>query len=111
MLIDIQFKRYLGYNKKTKLYSYEFELTDGEFGSVVGVGAAREAAAGAGAAEVIAEYSKRNLNVAANLVKLLLLYKRRNGWEIAEQIEWWQKRQPLFTTELKTKLDKLLLLT
>ena len=100
MLIDIQFKRYLGYNKKTKLYSYEFDITDSEFGSVVCVGE------GVVVGAVIAEYSKRKLNVAANLVKLLLLYKRRNGWEIATQIEWWQEDQPLFTPELKAEVDK-----
>jgi len=112
MLIDIQYRRYLGYDEKTKLYSYEFELTDSEFGSVAGVatGMARPVRVAGVVGAVIAEYGKRNLNVAANLIKLLLLYKQQHGWEIASQIDWWQKHQPLFTAKLKAQLDKLLTL-
>ena len=112
MLIDIQFKRELGYNKKTKIHSCEYELTDSEFGSVAGVGTGLDGPVGVAGVvgAVIAEYGKRNLNVAANLIKLLLLYKRRNGWEIASQIGWWQEYQPLFTPELKAEVDKYLVL-
>ena len=108
MLTNIKCTRYLGYDAATKLYSYEYELTDSEFGAVLVAGAddGVGAATGAGVAAVISEYSKRNLNVAANLVKLLLLCKQRYDWEIATQIKWWQLYQPLFTAELKAELDK-----
>ena len=108
MLIDIDYKRYLGYDEKTKMHSCEFELTDGEFGSVVGVGVG-SAAGSAWAGAVIAEYSKRNLNVAANLMKLLLLYQKRYGYSIQQYIEWWMLYQPLFP-QYKEKLEKYLVL-
>jgi len=120
MLIDIQYKTYLGYDAATKLHRYEFDITDGEFGSVVGEGAgaglvgagftsrgATRAQVGAGA--VIAEYGKRNLNVAPNLVKLLLIYNKRYGYSIQQLIEWWMLYQPLFP-QYKEELNKYLTL-
>lgn len=114
MLTNIKCTRYLGYDAATKLYSYEYELTDSEFVAVLVAGArsglAPRAHWGPGVAAVISEYSKRNLNVAANLIKLLLLNKQRYGWEIATQIKWWQMYQPLFTPQIKAELDKCLVL-
>lgn len=119
MLIDIQYKRYIGYDAATKLHSYEFDITDSEFGSVVGVGAGDGDAGavvgagfegeGQGASAVIAEYSKRNLNVAGNLVKLLLICSKRYGYSIQQYIEWWTLYQPLFP-QYKEELNKYLTL-
>ena len=114
MLIDIQIKSYLGYDEKTKLNRAEFYIIDSEFGSVVVVGAGTCGDAGgspgSGPGAVIAEYSKRKLNVAFNLIKFLSLCKQRHGCEIATQIGWWEKYQPLFTPELNAELEKLLVL-
>ena len=85
----------------------QYELIDSEFGCIKGVcGATSWKTAGV----IIIEYSKRNLNVAANLVKLLVLHKEKIGWSFEQQIKWWTLAQPLFTPELQTELDKYLLL-
>ena len=68
------------------------------------------ATSGGTAGAVINEYSKRNLNVAANLVKLLAIHKVAVGWSFEQQIKWWTLDQPLFTPELKAELDKYLAL-
>jgi hypothetical protein len=95
MFQSIKFLRYLDHDDKTKLRSYEFEITDSEFGSVVaagvGVGAGMSARAGA----VIAEYKKRGLDVVSNLNRLFE-FNQKYGWSIKEQIFWCKQYQPLF---------------
>jgi hypothetical protein len=118
MFQSIEYRCYLGYDDATKLYSYEYELIDSDFSCVViAVGLAAGIVAGVEVAgAVIQEYSKRNLNsstscnVAANLIRYFRFYEKEYGYSIAEQIEWAEKRQPLFTPELKTELDKYLIL-
>jgi hypothetical protein len=110
MLESIKYKRSLGYNAATKLYEYEFELIDSDFSWVgTAAGASRfvsEAAVGA----LIQEYSKRKLNVAANLIRFFRFYEKKWSYSIELQIELAQKYQPLFTPELKAELDKYLTL-
>ena len=96
MFQSIKYTKFLGYDEKTKLYNYEFELIDSEFGTVVcqGVGAGAVADAGAGA--VISEYKKRGLDVKTNLLKLFEFYRDRYEWSIKDQIKWNKEYQPLF---------------
>jgi hypothetical protein len=106
---SITYTRNLGYNATTKLYSYEFELVDSDFGKVV-VGAGAVGVAVASASAVMQEYSKRNLNVAANLIRYFKYQEKKCGWSIAGQIFWAEQYQPLFTPQLKQELQKYLIL-
>jgi hypothetical protein len=109
MFQSIKYKRYIDYNAATNLSKYEFELIDSDFGKVVVVD--HEVGVSASCpGPVIQEYSKRNLNVAVNLVRCFRFCEKRYGWTIAEQIEWAEKWQPRFTSEIKTSLDKYLTL-
>jgi hypothetical protein len=109
MLQSIEYIRSLDYNAATEQYENEYELVDSDFGKVVvvdhgvGLGGARPGA-------VIKEYSKRNLNVAVNLVRCFCFCEKKYGWSIAQQVEWAEKGQPRFTSEIKTSLDKYLIL-
>jgi hypothetical protein len=94
MFQSIRCTKYLDYDEKTKLYNFEFELTDSEFGTVV----CADPGAGAGpdTGAVISEYKKRGLDVKTNLLKLFEFYRDQYNWSIKYQIEWGKKYQPLF---------------
>ena len=108
MFKSIQFVRYLGYNFTTKLNEYTFELIDTDFSCVVFGAEGARVVAEAGA--VIQEYSKRKLNVAANLIRAFQFMKETYGWSIAQQIKLAEQYNPLFTPELKQELDKYMVL-
>jgi hypothetical protein len=96
MFISYKYKQYLG--RKDSKHTWEYELTDSEFGTV------------SGAAEmncilypvimgvaIIQEYSKRNLNIAANLVMAFVWFnKLYPNWSIREMIDDNKKYNPLF---------------
>src|ERR1700742_708322 len=111
MFVSIKKKKFLGLNSKTELYEYEFELTDSEFGTVV----TRAESAGEGAFAddvgiIISEYSKRNLNVASNLMKLIIFNERKYNWSINAQLNYYRKYQLLFSKEIEEELQKYLVL-
>lgn len=113
MLVDIRFDHYTGYDHETR-HHRQYALTDSEFGTVLvdgpsNTGSHQAACAGA----VILEYSKRGLNVPANLARLLVVYynKYDSKWaSLPFQIDMWVRDQPLFTPKLKAELDKYLAL-
>jgi hypothetical protein len=116
MFHSIEYIRSLGYNVATKLYEYKYKLIDSDFRCVAIVSAVVGEGVGNGAGEVavegylIQEYSKRKLNVAANLIRFFRFHEKKYIWPIALQIAWAEKYQPLFTPELKADLTKYLTL-
>ena len=99
MFISYTYKKYIGYDKETELHSYEYELTDSEFGTVSGTVAVAGGGAGVGAgvgAAVINEYEKRNLPVAANLMKVILFIHKKYGWPVNKVIELSKRYNPKF---------------
>ena len=93
MFKSIEYIKSLGHDPKTNLHYYEYEITDTDFVEV-GAGAlgAGGATSGADRADaVINVYSKRNLNVPANLILLFKFYSSRYGWTIEDQIDWCKK--------------------
>ena len=86
-------------------------MTDSEFGKlkVIGVSSIPGSTLAADAGAVIAEYSRRGLNVAANLMQLVRLYEK-HSMNVLNNIDWWQRYQPLFTPELKAQFYKYLAL-
>jgi hypothetical protein len=104
MFQSIRYHRFVGYNKKTMLGSYEYDLTDSDFSCVVIVdtGIALTTAA------VIQEYTKRNLNVAKNLLLYFRWREKNDIHSIADQIVLADKYVSLFTPKLKDQLQKYL---
>ena len=72
MFQSFEYQKYLGYDDATKEHRYQYKIIDSDFEEVVvvvGVGVVVEVAV---AVAVIEVYEKRNLNVAANLIKAIL---------------------------------------
>jgi hypothetical protein len=99
---------FVSYNYKKRVYSkdrYEYELIDSEFQTVVLVATANSLSTA-----VIQEYSKRNLNVAANLVLAFVwMNKHYPGWSIREMINYSKHHNPLFE-QYEKDLQKYLVL-
>jgi hypothetical protein len=85
-----------GYSNEHRGYTWEYELTDSEFGTVSGVGAGTIAGGVEVGIAVIQEYSKRNLNVAANLIKGFIWYNKQYAHSIQHIIAYNKKYNPLF---------------
>ena len=98
---------------KDDKYSWEYELTDSDFGTVSGVGVVVEVGLevdiGVEVA-VIQEYSQRKLNVAKNLMLVFIWYnKQYHYWSIQQLIDYNKKYNPLFS-QYEEDLQKYLLL-
>jgi hypothetical protein len=105
MFISYQYK-YLGY--KDGKHTWEYELTDSEFGTFLGIGRYGDIIEIAVA--VIQEYSKRNLNVAANLALFIIWWQKKYpDWSIQLIIDYNKKRNPLFS-QYEENLQKYLVL-
>ena len=88
--------KFLG--EKDGKHSYEYELTDSDFGTVYGseIGIENWIVTELGVA-VIQEYSKRNLNVAANLAVAFVWFNKLHSWYLVEKmIENSKNHNPLF---------------
>jgi hypothetical protein len=109
MFISYKYKNYLA--KKDGKYTLEYEITDSEFRTVLGVVDTEGVATYAtdAAIAVIREYSKRNLNVAANLaIAFVWCNKKYPVWSIQQMIDY-NKYNPLFK-QYKEDLQKYLVL-
>jgi hypothetical protein len=116
VFISYEYQKYLGYNSKTKEYSYQYKIIDSEFEEVVvGVVVWVEVAVGVAVAvgvevAIIDAYEKRNLNVAANLMKAILYHhKKYPHISVPQIIEWNKKYNPKFA-KYETDLQKYLCL-
>jgi hypothetical protein len=106
MFVSYNYKKYNGY--KDGKHTWKYELTDSEFGTVLGNGIWDGVAAEISVA-VIQEYSKRNLNVAANLaLAFVWISKQYPDWSIQQMIDY-NKYNPLFK-QYEEDLQKYLML-
>jgi hypothetical protein len=106
MFISYKYKRSMTKDGK---YCWEYELTDSEFGTVLG---AMELSKNSSLPEVavIEEYSKRNLNVAANLMRVFIwMHKEYPDSSIQEMIDDRKKYNPRFA-QYEEDLQKYLIL-
>jgi hypothetical protein len=99
MFISFKFGNYLGL--KDGKATRQYKITDSEFGIVSGVSDIMEIIPSSYveiAFAVIQEYSKRNLNVAANLVLAFVWYNKiYPGWSIQNMIDYNKKHNSLFS--------------
>ena len=107
MFQSYEFQEYLGYDAATKEHKWQYKIIDSDFEEVVvvvGVGVWVEVAA------VIEVYEKRNLNVAANLLKFILyLHKQYPDYSIQQIIEDNRKYNPKFA-QYEEDINRYLLL-
>jgi hypothetical protein len=98
MFISFNYKGYLGC--KDSKNSWEYELTDSEFGTVFGVVNIPKDAPGINlemSMAVIQEYDKRNLNIAANLaIAFVWFNKKYPNWSIQMMIDHSKQHDPIF---------------
>ena len=93
MFQSIEYQKYLGIDPETKRYQFQLKIIDSDF-EVVGVGVGVRVGVGVSIIEV---YEKRNLNVAANLIKFILyLHKKYPHYSIQQFIEDNRKYNPKF---------------
>ena len=91
MFQSYEYQKYLGFDPETKLNRWQFKIIDSDFEEVVVV---VEVGVGVSIIEV---YEKRNLNVAANLIKFILyLHKKYPHYSIQHFIEDNRKYNPKF---------------
>ena len=106
MFKSYTYNGYLGYNKETGLYSYEYEIVDTEF-TETAVGEEGRAVIVAGTA-VINTYSKRNLNVPLNLLLCMRYIEKQYPYStIEKQIAYNRKYVPNFS-QYKQDINKYL---
>jgi hypothetical protein len=92
-------------------YTWEYEITDSEFGTVLGIATNKRESGGFNLEiAVIQEYSKRNLNVAANLMRAFIwLHKQYPDWYIQEMIDV-NKKYNSFFSQYEKDIQKYLVL-
>ena len=79
-------------------YSFEYDLTDSDFGTVSEVGVAPAVGVASGLViAVIQEYSKRNLNVAKNLMLAFIWHNKKYPSMSIQELVDLNKKNPLFS--------------
>jgi hypothetical protein len=82
-------------DSKTATVLGEYELTDSKFGIVSGIEVESSFGVEFGVT-IIKEYSKRNMNVAANLMKAFIWQHEQYDWPLHEIIDCNKKYNPHF---------------
>jgi hypothetical protein len=109
MFISYEYIKYLGYNSKTKEYSYQYRIIDSDFEEVaVGVGVVVAVEVRVGVA-VIDAYEKRNLPVAPNLMKAIFCFSKIYGYTVGNIIAWNKQYNPKFS-KYEKDIEKYLIL-
>ena len=108
MFQSFKYKKSLGY--KDGKHSWEYELTDSDFGTVSGVWVDIAGAVVEVGVAVIQEYSQRKLNVGKNLMLFFVWHNKQHPyWSIQQLIDFNKKHNPLFA-QYEEDLQKYLLL-
>jgi hypothetical protein len=108
MFQSCEFVKHLGYDQKINKYRYEYKIVDDDWVGVVGVGVEVGVGVAVGVA-VIQEYSKRNLPVAANLVRAFQWHSKKYGYSTEEIIAWNKQYNPKFK-QYEEDIEKYLVL-
>ena len=110
MFQSYEFQKFLGTDPETKRFRYQYKIIDSDFEEVVVVVGVGVGVAVGVAVAVIDTYEKRNLNVAANLIKsILYIHKKYPDISIREIIETNRKYNPKFA-KYEEELNKYLCL-
>jgi hypothetical protein len=105
----IAYKNIVYLGEKDGKHTWEYEIADSEFGTVSGTNCGGIYIVGLGVA-IIQEYSKRNLNVAANLAVAFVWYnKQYYYWSLQQLIDYNKQYNHLFQ-QYEKDLQKYLIL-
>ena len=109
MFLSYEYIRHEGsdYDPKTNEYRWRYKIVDSEW-EAVGVGVGVDSWAG-NAVAVIQEYGKRELPVAANLIRAFQWYSTKYGYSIQRIIKWNLQHNPQYK-QFEEEVDKLLVL-
>ena len=109
MFLSYRFEKYLGYNKETDEDRWQYRITDSDFiETSIAVGHCYIIATEVAVA-IIDTYERRNLNVAANLLKAVLWANRTYHYSMTENIYYNNKFNPKFS-KYEKDLEKYLVL-
>ncbi|SRR5258708_26539550 len=111
MFLSYEETKDLGYDNKTKLSRWEYKIIDSEFEeteTIASIGLVLGVIAGTGFA-IIDTYEKRNLNVAANLIRALIWLSKEYGLPISYIINWNKQYNPKFA-KYEDQINKYLIL-
>ena len=109
MFLSYELFGHYGYDPKTNEHRWKYKIVDSEWEAVaVGVGVEVGVEVGVAVA-VIQEYSKRDLPVAANLIRAFQFISTKRGYSIQRIIDWNKQFSPQFK-QYEEEVDKLLIL-
>ena len=97
MFQSYEYQKHLGYDAATKEHRYQYKIIDSDFEEVVVVvEVVAFVVAGAVEVAVIDTYEKRNLNVAANLMLVIIYISKEYGGSVQQIIEWNKQYNPKY---------------
>ena len=113
MFQSYEYIKHLGYDEKTKQYSCQYKIIDSDFKEVgVALGLFVGVAVAVGvevAVAVIDTYEKRNLNVAANLMLVIIYISKEYGVSVQQIINYNKQYNPKFA-QYEEDLEKYMVL-
>ncbi|SRR5258708_9266387 len=107
MFLSYVYSPYIS-NEESEKYNYPYKIVDSEF-EEVGVNILPGVRAGVSVA-VIDTYEKRNLNVAANLVRAFIWLSKGYSWLSISEIVSWNKLYNLKFAKYEKDVEKYLVL-
>ncbi|SRR5258708_954563 len=96
MFLLYDYRKFLGYDNKTKLYRWEYEIVDSEFEEIGVVGIVSAVTGIDTIAGIIDTYEKRRLNVAANLIRAFIWQNKEYSWPISDIVKDNKRYNPKF---------------
>ena len=109
MFLSYEYDGAVPYDPKTDEYRWKFKIIDSEWEVVVVVVDQDHIVEVAAAVAVIQEYSKRELPVAANLIRAFQFISFRYGYSIQTIIDWNKQLSPQYK-QYEEEVGKLLVL-
>ena len=97
--------KYLGFNSTSQKWEHQHKLIDSDFGEIVVA-----APVGELVGMIVSEYSKRGLDIAANVIRLCFWYEKVYGTKASHHLKHALKYEPLITPQLKEQLERYLIL-
>src|SRR5258708_6287217 len=109
MFLSYKETKYRGFDSNTGLYHWEYKIVDNDF-EHIGASKSTRGEAESIAISVIDTYEKRNLNVAANLVKMFIWQSKNWHWLSISDIVKLNKRYDPRFAKYEEDVNKYLIL-
>ena len=106
MFLSCEYRGHYGYDPKTNEFRWKYKIVDSEWEADAGVTAGGGVVVGVA---VIQEYCKRDLPVAANLIRAFQFISTKRGYNIQQIVKWNLQYNPQYK-QYEEEVDKLLVL-